>query len=115
MEQSKKTFCVYEEYQRLNKLLDNVDESKKTLTDELLKKASFLKVELNRLELSIKKVGTMQTSNKGNIRINPSYKIYLQTIGVYQSLIRTINTIIGKSVIDEDDEFEEFISSIEKR
>ena len=45
--------AVNEEYKRLKNLFTNVDESKTELVDELLKKASFLKVELDGLELQI--------------------------------------------------------------
>lgn len=101
--------CVYEEYQRLKKLFENVDESKTELVDELLKKASFLKSELDNLEESIIKYGTIEKSNKGNVRQSIYYKTYLSTVNVYQSIIKTLNSIMGKNIIDEDDEFDEFI------
>ena len=41
---------VKTEYERLKSLFTNVDESKTELVDELLKKASFLKCELEKLE-----------------------------------------------------------------
>lgn len=104
--------CVYEEYERLKKLFINVDESKAELVDELLKKASFLKSELDVLEIKIEKYGAIETSNKGNVRESIYYKTYLQTINVYQSIIRTLNTIMGKNVVDPDDEFDEFMSKI---
>ena len=104
--------CVYEEYQRLKKLFINVEESKAELVDELLMKASFLKSELDTLEKQIQKYGTIETSNKGNVRESIYFKTYLQSINVYQSIIRTLNTIMGKNVIDPDDEFDEFMSSI---
>ena len=59
---------VEKEYQRLKDLFVDVEESKKNLVDELLKKAAFLKVELDDLELNIKKYGAIQRSNKGNSR-----------------------------------------------
>lgn len=113
MEQKNK--CVYDEYNRLKGLLGSVDETKAGLVEEIIKKASFLKVELTRLETVIIKNGTIEYSNRGNQRISLAYKTYLQSLGVYQSLIRTLNTIIGKSVIDEDDDFDDFLSSLETR
>ena len=100
------------EYQRLKKLFVNVDESKAELVDELLKKASFLKFNLDSLERYIHKNGAIEKSNKGNVRESIHYKTYLQTVNVYQSIIKTLNTIMGKNVIDPDDEFDEFMSNL---
>ena len=55
--------CVIKEYQRLKNLFTNVDESKSELVDELLRKASFLKVELDDLEEQIKLHGKIERSN----------------------------------------------------
>lgn len=97
------------EYIRLKSLFSNVDESKTELVDELLKKASFLKYELERLESLVKKYGAVQVSNKGNVRESVHYKTYLQSLNVYQSIIKTLNTIMGKNIVDDDDEFDEFL------
>lgn len=104
--------CVYDEYIRLKKLFENVDESKAELVDELLKKASFLKVELDTLEKQIQRRGSIETSNKGNTRVSIYYKTYLQTLNVYQGIIKTLNSIIGKNILDEDDEFDAFMSGV---
>ena len=104
--------CVYEEYQRLKKLFINVDESKAELVDELLKKASFLKVELDTLEKQINKKGAIEISNKGNTRVSIYYKTYLQTVNIYQGIIKTLNSIMGKNILDEDDEFDAFMSGL---
>lgn len=100
---------VNDEYQRLKKLFDNVDETKNELVDELLKKAAFLKVELDTLEVKIKKYGSIEVSNKGNTRESIYYKTYLSTVSIYQGIIRTLNTIMGSNVIDDDDSFDEFM------
>ena len=104
--------CVFDEYKRLKTLFSNVDESKSELSDELIKKAAFLKIELDGLEVKIKKYGAVQTSNKGNVRESIHYKTYLQTINVYQGIIRTLNTIMGKNIVDEDDEFDAFMGNL---
>ena len=103
---------IKEEYERLKALFINVDESKAELVDELLKKASFLKFNLDTLELQIQKNGAIEKSNKGNVRESIYYKTYLQSVNVYQSIIKTLNTIMGKNVIDPDDEFDDFIGRL---
>ena len=67
---------------------------------------------LDTLEKKIEKYGSIETSNKGNVRESIYYKTYLQSINVYQSIIRTLNTIMGKNVVDPDDEFDEFMSKL---
>ena len=103
---------VKTEYERLKSLFTNVDESKTELVDELLKKASFLKCELENLEGLVKKYGSVQKSNKGNVRESVYYKTYLQSLNVYQGIIKTLNTIMGKNIIDDDDEFDDFIKQV---
>lgn len=108
----KKTNCVYEEYKRLKKLFEGADEGKSELVDELLKKASFLKVELDDLEDGIARTYVIQTSSKGNQRMNLSYKVYLQSLSTYQSIIKTLNSILGTQVDEGDDEFDKFMNDL---
>ena len=100
------------EYQRLLLLVKDVDETKKQLLDELLKKAAFLKVKMDILEEKLEKGGVTQKSSKGNVRISQRFKTYLASLQAYQQVIKTINTIVGKNKLGEDDEFDEFIKSI---
>ena len=100
------------EYERLLELFKDVDETKRNLVDELLKKAAFLKVELDSLEDEIRKNGCM-TVVKGQYIVSLAYKTFLQSLGTYQTIIKTLNSIIGKNETDEDDEFDEFINKIQ--
>ena len=100
------------EYQRLLLLVKDVDETKKQLLDELLRKAAFLKVKMDLLQNQMKDGGVTQKSSKGNIRMSQRFKVYLSSLATYQQIIKTINTIIGKNKIEEEDEFDEFIKSV---
>ena len=53
------------EYERLLKLFTDVDEAKRKLVDELLKKAAFLKTQLDSLEDEIRKHGSMKVLYAG--------------------------------------------------
>lgn len=103
------SICVNEEYLRLKKLFDGVEDTKNELVDELLKKAAFLKAELDGLEEKIKKYGSIEVSNKGNTRESIYYKTYLTSVSIYQGIIRTLNSIMGTGVSEDDDSFDEFI------
>lgn len=104
-----KVKTAFEEYQRLKGLFNSVDETKTELVDELLKKAAFLKVELDNLEAKVTRYGSIEVSSKGNTRESIYYKTYLSSVSIYQGLIRTLNGIMGSNVIDDDDEFDEFM------
>ena len=101
---------VTKEYNRLKSLFQNSDETKKKMVDELFKKAAFLKVQLDDLQAKIADEGITITNAKGVPSINPSYKAYLQSVATYQGIIKTLNAIFGKQILDEDDEFETFMS-----
>ena len=103
---------MLKEYKRLKSLFINVDEYKIKLVDELLKKAAFLKVELDKLELSIASTYVVQTSSKGNQRVNLSYRTYLQSLSTYQSIIKTLNSILGRDIDDGDDYFDDFLKEV---
>ncbi|MFA7689279.1 MAG: hypothetical protein WCX96_04255 [Bacilli bacterium] len=105
---------VNKEYKRLSTLFKSIDASKAKLVDELLKKAAFLKVELDKLESIISLSYVVQTSNKGNQRVNLAYKTYLQSLSTYQSIIKTLNTILGRDIDDGDDYFDEFLKEVNK-
>lgn len=100
---------ISNEYNRLLHLFKDVEENKTKLVDELLMKAAFLKVQLDELEVSLKKHGVIQISNKGNARESINYKTYLKTLTVYQGIIKTLSIVMGRNTIDSDDEFDEFL------
>lgn len=104
---------VNKEYNRLQSLFKDVDETKKELVDELLKKAAFLKVQLDELQNTLMTYGSLLFSSKGNVKQSPVLKTYLSTLGVYQNLIKTLNSILGKNVSEDEDEFDKFLKGIE--
>ncbi len=99
------------EYERLLELFKDVDETKQKLVDELLKKAAFLKTQLDSLEEEIRKYGCMKVVG-GKYILSPAYKTSLTSLGIYQNLIKSLNSIMGKNTIDEDDEFDNFMKSL---
>ena len=102
---------IKKEYERLAALFKDVDDTKTKLIDELLHKAAFLKVQLDDLQADVIRNGAIEYSSKGNSRQTQCYKTFLASLGVYQTIIKTLNSIMGKNAIDEDDEFDEFIKN----
>ncbi len=104
--------CVKKEYDRMKSLFKDVDEKKTELIDELLKKAAFLKVQLDDLEKEINEYGAVIHFSDGTSKQSPAYKSFLASIGTYQAIIKTLNQIMGSDVIDEDDEFDDFMKKV---
>jgi hypothetical protein len=97
------------EYKRLRSLFSSVDETKTELVDNLIQQAAFMKVELGILQNQIKKHGAVQVSSKGAQRQTEAAKYYTKLVNSYGTVIKTLNSIMGKNIVDEDDEFDKFI------
>ena len=100
---------IQREYSHFIDIYSGADETKLKIANDLFWKAAFLKVQLYALEDKIKRTGAVEYSNKGNSRVSLSYKTYLQSISVYQSLLKTIDKIMGSGEEDDADEFDDFI------
>jgi hypothetical protein len=100
---------IQKEYKRLKSLFSLVDESKKELVDNLIYQAAFMKVELDKLQLKIKKYGAVQISNKGAQRQTESAKYYTKLVNSYGTVIKALNSVLGTQVDDGDDAFDEFL------
>lgn len=101
------------EYNRLKSLFDSVDQTKAELVDNLLNEAAFMKVQLSNLRTHIQTYGAIQFSTKGAQRQTEAAKYYTKLVNSYGTIIKTLNTIIGKNIIDDDDEFDEFMKRLE--
>ena len=100
---------IEREYKHFIDIYSGADDTKLKIANDLFWKAAFLKVQLYALEDKIKRTGAVEYSNKGNSRVSLSYKTYLQSISVYQSLLKTIDKIMGSGEDDDTDEFDDFI------
>src|SRR5690554_3667787 len=100
------------EYERLKALFSSVDSSKSELVDNLINEAAFMRIELDNLKHQIKKYGAIQISSKGNQRQTEAAKYYTKLVNSYGTVIKTLNAIMGKNVMDEDDELDKFMAKI---
>lgn len=101
------------EYERLRSLFNSVDPTIAELADNLLNEAAFMRVQLSNLRTQIKTHGAIQFSSKGRQRQTEAAKYYTKLVNSYGTIIKTLNGILGKNVIDEDDEFDEFMKRLE--
>ena len=102
---------------KLRELFKDVEPAKAQLVEGLIDDAAFLKAENQVLRSLI--------SQTGFIRVHPDYPTlqrtvpastqYLKNIGCYAVIIKTLNGILQKNVIESDDELDEFLGSEMKR
>lgn len=104
---------VQNEYNRLKLLFTSVDPTKSELVDNLINEAAFMRVQLENTQEQIKKYGAIQVSSKGSQRQTEAAKFYTKLVNSYGTVIKTLNTIMGKNMIDDDDEFDEFMKRLE--
>lgn len=104
---------VQSEYNRLKLLFTSVDPTKSELVDNLINEAAFMRVQLENTQEQIKKYGAIQVSSKGSQRQTEAAKFYTKLVNSYGTVIKTLNTIMGKNMIDDDDEFDEFMKRLE--
>lgn len=99
------------EFNKLNKIFEKIEEPKRQLVEGLIEQAAFLRSENFELEQIIKKTGM--------IKIHPKYpsmqkpviaaEQYRKNSGSYVSVIRALNNVLQKNVIEEDDGFDDWL------
>jgi len=102
---------VYEaELIKLNEIFKEVEESKRILVEGLIEDAAFLKAENYALKQILK--------DTGMVKIHPQYREiqkpieaarqYLKNVNSYAVVIKALNSVLSKNIIENDDELEEF-------
>lgn len=94
----------------MSDIFKDVEESKRKLVEGLIEDAAFLKAENDILKQTISKTGM--------VKIHPEYpdlqkpteagKQYLKNINSYSVVIKTLNGVLSKNIIEDDDDMSEF-------
>lgn len=105
----KPNLSIESEYKRLKVLFNSIEENKSKLVDNLIQQAAFMKVELDKLQNQMIRYGAVQISSKGAQRQTEAAKYYTKLVNSYGTIIKTLNSILAKTVDDEDDEFDAFL------
>lgn len=106
-----KTDVYKREFEKLTEIFKDVDPNKKKLVEGLIQEASFLYAENYKLRELIKKTGMLKVNpiNKSLQKPTEAGKQYLKNINSYSVIIKTLNGILQKNVIEEDDAFDLWI------
>jgi hypothetical protein len=105
-----KSEVYQQELAKLTEIFEDVDVAKRKLVEGLLEDAAFLKAENHILKEAISKTGM--------VKIHPDHpdiqkpietaKQFLKNINSYTVVIKTLNGVLNKSIIEDEDELEEF-------
>ena len=97
-----------DEKNKLTKLFENVEDDKRQLVQGLIEEAAFLYADNYNLKEKINKSG-------GSVKFHPNNptlqkrteaaKQYLANLNTYSTVIRTLNGILQKNVIEDEDAF----------
>lgn len=98
------------ELAKLNEIFKEVEESKKKLVEGLIQDAAFLYAENYELRKLLNITGTVKIHPEHKELQKPitAAKEYRQNLNSYSVVIKTLNAILQKGIIDDDDDLEEF-------
>lgn len=102
---------IYEaELEKLTELFKDVEPSKAQLVEGLIQEAAFLRAENSSLREAI--------APTGMVKVHPLHpeiqkpveaaKQYLKNINSYAVVIKALNSVLSKGVIEEEDDMSEF-------
>jgi len=100
-----------QEQARLQEIFQKVDPDKANLVDGLIQDAAFLKAENSELRRQLEKTGMVEF-HPTNPRLQRTFEAarqYLKNINSYAVIVKTLNGVLMKDVIEGEDEFDKFL------
>lgn len=108
---------VKAEIRRLNKIYSNMDPIRKAMAEGLVKRAAFMRVQLEDLERDLIENGWTELFSQGNQepydRARPSGQSYNTLNSNYQKIIKQLDALMPKiqaAQKPEDDGFDRFVA-----
>ncbi|MBU5214495.1 hypothetical protein M3685_16020 [Heyndrickxia oleronia] len=95
---------------KLTEIFQEVDESKRKLVEGLIEDAAFLKAENSELKEILKEVGmiNIHPTQKKLQKPVEAAKQYLKNVNSYSVIIKTLNGILSKNIIEDEDDLSDF-------
>ena len=99
------------EFEKLTEIFKDVESSKQQLVEGLIKDAAFLFAENYELRNLIDEVGLIKIHNfdKSIQKQTEAGKQYLKNINSYSVIIKSLNGVLMKNAIEEDDPFDNWL------
>lgn len=98
------------ELDKLTTVFTDVEEGKRKLVEGCIQDAAFLYAENWELRQLINKTGSVRVhpQHPEVQKTIPAVTQYLKNINSYAVIIKTLNSVLSKNLIEPDDELEEF-------
>ncbi len=106
----KKSEVYIAELAKIQEIFKDVEETKRRLVEGLIEDAAFLRAENAVIKESLAKSGMVKAHPK-HPEIQKSTeeaKQYLKNVNSYAVVIKTLNSVLSRNVIDDDGELDEF-------
>jgi regulator of replication initiation timing len=103
--------AVYQkELAKLTEIFADVDEGKRKLVEGLVEDAAFLKSENYVLKQNLKETGMVNfhPQNKHIQKPVEAARQYLKNVNSYAVIIKTLNGVLNKNMIEDEDELGDF-------
>lgn len=103
------------ELDKLLMIFEKVDPEKQQLVEKMVEHTAFLSDQLDQQKDMIKQVGMVKIhpTNPSLQKQTEVGKQYLKTLQAYSIAIKTLNSILTKNAVDEDDEYDRYLKSLE--
>lgn len=98
---------------KLNEIFTSVDENKRRLIEGLIQDAAFLYAENVRIKAIIEKTGMVieHPAAQGRQKTTEAAKQYLKNVNSYSVVIKALNGVLSKNILEDDDALDEWIKS----
>ncbi|MDP4095463.1 hypothetical protein OIN60_01480 [Paenibacillus sp. P96] len=106
-----KNDVLNKELAKLREIFKKIDPEKADLVDGLIEDAAFLKAENFELRTRMAITGMVEfhPSNPRLQRTVEAAKQYLKNVNSYAVIVKTLNGVLMKDVIEDEDEFDKFL------
>lgn len=102
---------VYQtELAKMTEIFKDVDDSKRKLVEGLIEDAAFIKAENHMLKEAISKTGMVKIHPDNPELQKPieTAKQYLKNVNAYAVVIKSLNSVLDKNIIEDEDELSDF-------
>lgn len=98
------------EFKKLSEIFADVDESKRRLVEGLIEDAAFLKAENFVLKETLTEIGMVNFHPQRKELQKPviAAKQYLNNLNSYAVVIKTLNGVLNKNILEDDEDMSEF-------
>ena len=114
MKEEEKQEAINEEIKKLTRFYKKIDKNKRTIIDNLIQQAAFIKITLLELQDKINKSGSFDLFQQGLQKFereSPAMKSYNATIKNYQALCKQLLDMLPEDNSNDSDDFLDFIKS----